>query len=229
VVTLLPELGLGRVVRVASTGVLLVTALAGCAASGLGNESVAPAYFTEVTESNGLRYAHNWEQRPCFSLELPTTAWQLDKASANRVVWHQGKETLGLYLTDNRYHRFAVSGMNPEQILRAFIGYELEYIKPRFEVQMLPEPRFAGDGNGTWAQWRWEGYGGLKASNRSSVPADQHHVVASLWLDPWVLSLDWGSVDDEVAPGPRAELVDVVESLTFNPQCFQAMKLGETW
>ena len=54
-------------------------------------------------------------------------------------------------------------------------------------------------------------------------------MVASLWLDPWVLSLDWGSVDDEATPGPRAKLVDVVESLTFNPQCFQAMKLGETW
>ena len=208
---------------------MTVAGLPACSAGLFGEKPVAPAYFTEITPSNSLRYGHNWRERPCFTLELPGTDWQLDKASPDRVVWKRNKEILALYLTDNRHHRFAVSGMNPEQVLRAFIAYELEYLKPRFEVQRLPEPRFASDNNGRWGQWRWEGYGGLKSSNRSSVPSDQHHVVASLWLDPWVLSLDWGSTDTELEPGPRPELVDVVESLAFKPGCFGAMRRGETW
>ncbi len=206
----------------------MMLGLSGCSAGAFGDEPVAPAYFTEVMPTNALRYAHNWRERPCFTLELPGTEWRLDKVSPDRVVWRQGTEMLGLYLTDNRHHRFAVSGMHAEQALRAFIAYEFEYIKPRFEIQMLPQPRFAGDDNGTWAQWRWEGYGGLKSVNRSAVPADQHHVVASLWLDPWVLSLDWGSTDPEAEPGPRPEMVDVVESLTFKPGCFKPMRSGET-
>ncbi len=188
----------------------------------------APAYFTEVIPG-GIRYAHNWADRPCFSLQLSGSNWMLDESSADHVRWHRGGQVLHLYLTDNRKAAFAVSGMSPEQALRAFIGYELDYVRPMFEFLVNHPPKIAEDQNGVWAQWGWEGHGGKRSGSRVEAPADQRHVINSLWVDPWVLSLDWATTDLSMPPGATPEMIDVLESLHFHPQCFEAMQPGETW
>src|SRR5688572_6829451 len=70
----------------------------------------APAYFTQVTDT-GLRYAHNWADRPCFTVQLEGTTWRLEEATQDRVVWSLGAQHLAIYLADNRVGRFAVAGM----------------------------------------------------------------------------------------------------------------------
>jgi hypothetical protein len=204
----------------------LCCGLGACSLSALSRPE-PPAYFSELT-TEGIRYSHNWEARPCFSIQVPGTDWHLTKAEADRITWRRGSETLHVYFTDNREARYAVSGMSPEQALRAFVAYEVEYIRPRFDVQVIDPPRIAVDDNGTWSQWSWEGYGGRKHGSTVLLPADQRHVVSSLWLDPWVLSFDWASTDLEVEGGPRPEMISVIESLQFTPACFEAMRAGET-
>ena len=62
--------------------------LAGCSAkepvpSGARNQGqdVGPAYFTQAT-AYGYRYAHNWVERPCFTIDLPGPDWVLQSATA---------------------------------------------------------------------------------------------------------------------------------------------------
>jgi len=43
----------------------------------------APAYFTQVTPT-GIRYGHNWDDRPCFTLDLEGTSWKLEEATSAR-------------------------------------------------------------------------------------------------------------------------------------------------
>ncbi len=194
----------------------------------LGPAPPAPDYFTQVVPQ-GIRYAHNYQDRPCFSMVLGDEHWIMKEATQDRVLWRRGQQVLNVYLTDNRQSGFAVSGMNDEQALNAFIGSELEYVKPRFDVQDLRSPRTARDRNGLWSQWSWKGHGGKIVRPGQKKPLDQQHVIASLWLDPWVLSFDWATTQVTGNLGPTPEMIDVLESLTFNPKCFAGMRPGETW
>ncbi|RMD85136.1 MAG: hypothetical protein D6815_02545 [Candidatus Dadabacteria bacterium] len=207
--------------------IVAVAALA-CSQSLYKKNDEAPAYVTQVVPG-GIRYLHNWAERPCFSLALGGSDWQLDQSTGDDVRWHRGNLVFHLYLTDNRKAAFAVSGMSPEQALRAFIGYELDYVRPMFEFLVNRPPKFAEDQNGVWVEWGWEGHGGKRTGARVEAPADQRHIIYSLWIDPWVLSLDWATTDLSTPPGATPEMIDVIESLRFHPQCFAPMKVGETW
>jgi hypothetical protein len=44
-----------------------------------------------------------------------------------------------------------------------------------------------------------------------------------------VLSFDWATTDMSIPPGPTPSMINVIESLTFYPECFAAMDPGETW
>ncbi len=187
-----------------------------------------PDYFTQITPS-GTLYAHNWPGRPCFTVDIIGEDWVLKETAADRVLWRRGDNVLNIYLTDNREAGFAVAGMNDEQALLAFIGSELEYVKPRFEYQRVRQPRTARDRNGLWSQWSWKGQGGKLARPGQKKPLDQQHVIASLWLDPWVLSFDWARTELTDNLGPSPEMIDILESVQFYPQCFSGMRPGETW
>ncbi len=189
---------------------------------------LAPGYFTEATEG-GYRYAHNWVDRPCFTLDLPGPDWVLQSATADYVLWHKGDYALKVYLTDNRAIAFAVAGMSSEDALRAFIGYELDFIKPKFEKHTSPAPSMRTNETGLWALWRWEGRVGRRAGVGKPQPADQRHLLASLWLDPWVISFDWATAKLDAPDVDSPELVYAVRSLHFYPQCFKQMRSGETW
>jgi hypothetical protein len=209
--------------------------LAGCSASnpvppGARGQGVdtAPAYFTQATET-GYRYAHNWIDRPCFVIDLPGPNWVLQSATADYVLWHKGDHALKVYLTDNRESAFAVSGMTGEDALRAFIGFELDFIRPKFEKQSSPSPILRTRNTGLWALWRWEGRMGRRAGVGKAQPADQRHMIASLWLDPWVLSFDWATSKLELPDIDSPDLLYAVRSLQFVPQCFDEMRSGETW
>jgi hypothetical protein len=208
--------------------------LAGCSTSpvprGARGEGVdaAPAYFTQAT-SYGYRYAHNWVDRPCFVIDLPGANWVLQSATADYVLWHKGDYALKVYLTDNRDSAFAVSGMTGEDALRAFIGFELDFIRPKFEKQSSPSPSLRKNETGLWALWRWEGRMGRRAGVGKAQPADQRHMIASLWLDPWVLSFDWATSKMDLPDVDSPELLAAVRSLRFVPECFSQMRSGETW
>jgi hypothetical protein len=204
---------------------LVVSMVVGCAATR--RQPPPPAYFTQVTPK-GIHYTHNWEDRPCFSIDLAGLMWNLTQAGPDKVVWRQGNHVLQVYLVDNRKSRFAVKGMDAEGALRAFIAYELDFVKPRFEMQLTRPPRIAQDHNGVWAQWGWEGHGGKTYGLGDTEPADQRHIIASLWVDPWVLSFDWATTDLSSDPHMTPQMVDVLESLQFHPQCYQTMVPGET-
>jgi len=188
----------------------------------------APAYFTQVA-GTGIRYGHNWEERPCFTIQLEGTSWKLEEATADRVVWSLGQNHLAVYLADNRSARFAVAGMDGTAALQSFMGYELDFVKPRFDLQRTYPPKLAQDNNGVWMQWGWEGMGGKRMSSSVDKPSDQRHAIASLWIDPWVLSLDWATTDMSQTLGATPEMISVIESLQFYPECFAAMDPGETW
>ncbi len=211
----------------AAVAIAAVLLVCGCAPT-VRKAEQAPAYFTQVLE-DGLLYAHNWEGRPCFSIRLDSTGWKLEEATADRVVWSSDKRHLAIYLADNRDGRFAVAGMDPQQVLRAFMGYELDFVKPRFEFHVTHPPRMAQDQNGVWMLWGWEGHGGKRLNSSVDKPADQRHTIASLWVDPWVLSFDWATIDMSIPPGATAAMIDVIESLRFYPECFDPMRPGETW
>lgn len=210
--------------------------LAGCSASRNGVDTTsrsqgpdaAPAYFTEATDY-GYRYAHNWVDRPCFTIDLPGQDWVLQSATADYVTWRKGDYFLKLYLVDNRASAFAVSGMTPEDALRAYVGYELDYIRPKFEKQSSPPPSIRQNETGVWALWRWEGRMGHRAGVGKPQPADQRHLLASLWVDPWVISFDWSTAKLDQPDRDSPELLAAVRSLHFAPQCFQQMRTGETW
>ena len=187
-----------------------------------------PAYFTQSTDY-GYRYAHNWVNRPCFTVDLPGSDWILQSATADYVMWHKGDYALKLYLTDNRTSAFAVGGMSGDQALQAFIGYELDYIRPKFEKSSSPPPSLRNNETGIWALWRWEGRIGRRAGVGKAQPAEQRHLLASLWLDPWVLSFDWATSDLDSPDVDSPELLAAVRSIHFVPQCFPTMRSGETW
>lgn len=220
------------------TGLTLLAgclAVAGCATRNpvppgarVQGEDLGPAYFTQATEY-GYRYAHNWIDRPCFTIDLPGNDWVLQSATADYVLWHKGDYALKLYLTDNRTDQFAVGGMDAEQALRAFIGFELDFIKPKFEKSTSPAPNLRTNENGVWALWRWEGRVGRRAGVGKAQPAEQRHLIASLWLDPWVLSFDWATSKLDLPDVDSPELLAAVRSLRFVPQCFATMRSGETW
>jgi hypothetical protein len=212
---------------------LLVVALSvsGCAAAiakVANKQADAPSFFTEVT-ATGVRYAHNWPERPCFTIDLAGTSWKFVDSTADNVPWERGTEVLRVYLTDNRTARFAVADMDIEEVLRAFMAYELEYVQPWFEFQVSHSPRMAEDYNGIWMQWGWEGHAGKRRAARVDQPADQRHVIQSLWVDPWVLSLDWATTDLAGEPGTTPANIDTLESVTFYPDCFKRLEPGSTW
>lgn len=191
-------------------------------------EDEGPAYFTQVT-ATGYRYAHNWVDRPCFTIDLPGNDWILQSATADYVLWHNGDHALKVYLTDNRVSAFAVGGMSGEDALRAFIGFELDFIKPKFEKDDSPPPSMRTNETGLWALWRWEGRVGRRAGVGKPQPADQRHLLASLWLDPWVLTFDWATQKLDTPDRDSPELLAAVRSIKFEPKCFATMRSGETW
>ena len=192
------------------------------------SDQAGPAYFTQSTRT-GSRYAHNWVRRPCFSLELSDRDWILQSATANYVLWRRGADVLKVYLADNREIGYAVSGMDPEGALRAFVGYELDFVRPKFEESRATPDEMDSNDHGIWAHWSWEGRSGRRAGVGKAKPADQLHHVSSLWLDPWVLSFDWAT-RDMTAPFARdGEMAEVLRSLAFHPECFEEMRTGETW
>jgi len=209
-----------------SLAVALTAALgsAGCAAMGEGlfSKEDAPSYFTQVT-ATGYLYAHNWPDRPCFTVELPGQGWRFLESTPDNAQWMRDTEVLRIYLTDNRDARFAVSDMNEEDVLRTFVAYEIEYVQPWFDFHITATPLMAEDFNGVWMQWGWEGHGGKRRAARVDEPADQRHVVHSLWLDPWVLSLDWATTDLTVEGGATPVKINTLESITFQTECFSAM------
>ena len=195
--------------------------------SRLSSADAAPAYFSQSTDY-GYRYAHNWVSRPCFTIDLPGHNWVLQSATPDYVMWSRGDHTLKIYLTDNRTSAFAVAGMDPEQALRAFIGFELDYIKPKFDHHYSPPPIINLSANGLYALWQWEGRRGRRAGVGRAQPADQRHTLISLWIDPFVLSFDWATAN-VAKPDTSIEIQEILETLSFHPQCFEAMRSGETW
>ena len=200
----------------------------GAPGSRIQGDDFGPAYFSQATDY-GYRYAHNWVERPCFTIDLPGSDWVLQSATADYVLWHKGDYALKVYLSDNRVNAYAVGGMSPEEALRAFIGLELDFIKPKFGKHVSPPPSMRTNDTGLWALWRWEGRGGRRAGVGRPQPADQRHLLASLWLDPWVISFDWATAKLGSPDVDSPELLAAVRSLHFVPQCFQSMRSGETW
>jgi hypothetical protein len=208
--------------RIAAAAALLTTT---AACTTMGPPADTPAYFTEVTDE-GWRYAHNWNDHPCFTFDLLGSTWRLALSDEDRVDWKRADTSMSVYFTDNRKTGFAVAGMNPEQVLRAFLGYEIEYLKPLFTWQVVRPPKFTTEYDGTWMAWGWEGKGGKRRGVTSMAPSDQSHVVISLWLDPWVMSFDWATTDPDGPKEPTLEMIMTLESLTFYPECFRARKAG---
>ncbi|MFT4571716.1 MAG: hypothetical protein ACI8TX_001034 [Hyphomicrobiaceae bacterium] len=187
-----------------------------------------PAFFTQATDE-GIRYAHNWVERPCFTVDLPGHNWQLQETTADYVLYRRGINVLKIYLTDNRNVNFAVSGMKGDGVLRAFVGAELDYVAPKFAHHYAAPPRMKVNEQGSWALWRWEGRDGKRAGVGKAQAADQKHMVASLWIDPWVLSFDFATTDLEATTEPTGDIREILESLLFHPKCFRSMRSGETW
>jgi len=207
---------MSRRLSVAAT-LLFLLAASGCAR--LRPQEEAPAYFTQVTDKGWL-YAHNWAGTPCFTLELLGETWRLALSTPEKVDWVRGDEFLSIIFTDNRKIGFAVAEMTPEDVLRAFLGYEAEHIRPLFDYQVIRQPRFTTEYDGTWMGWGWEARGGKRRGVKSSVPADQSHVIMSLWLDPYVMSFDWGSKSSMAPREPTLEMIMLLESLEFRPECY---------
>jgi hypothetical protein len=181
--------------------------------------SEAPAYYTQVTDKGWL-YAHNWAGAPCFTIELLGETWRLAKSDPEKITWVRGEEVLSIMLEDNRKLGFAVAKMLPEDALRAYLGYQAEIIRPLFEFQIIHPPKFTTEYDGTWMGWGWEGKGGKRRGVRAGIPADQKHVVMSLWQDPYVMSFDWGGKGTTGATEPTLEMVMMLETLEFHPECF---------
>jgi hypothetical protein len=206
---------------------LVPLALGGCSTMANRMEAEAPAYINRVTDT-GYTYTHNWAGIPCFSADLQGSDWIFEESTPDRIRWSRGEIVLNIYFSDNRSQRFAAGGMAAEDILRAFLAYELEYIRPNFEFQVTKAPKFATVDKSLWMQWGWTGKGGKRKRAESQAPADQRHVIISLWLDPWVMSFDWAASDLSVLDGPTLEMIEALESLRFHPECFSALAPGAT-
>ena len=196
---------------------LALVATPGCAR--LIAPSEAPAYYTQVTDKGWL-YAHNWATVPCFTIELLGDAWRLAKSDPEKITWVRGEEVLSIVLEDNRKLGFAVARMLPEDVLRAYLGYQAEQIQPLFDYQVIHPPKFAVEYDGTWMSWGWEGKGGKRRGVKSGIPSDQRHTIMSLWQDPYVFSFDWGGKGLTATTEPTLEMVMTLETLEFHPECF---------
>jgi hypothetical protein len=212
-----------RFVRVALLAVCV--GATGCAR--LRPPAEAPAYFTQVT-NRGWLYAHNWAEVPCFSLELFGETWRLLQSNPSKVDWARGDEFLSIVFSDNRRLGFAVAQMLPEDVMRAYLGYEAEHIRPMFDYQVMGQPKFANEVDGLWMGWSWEGRGGKRRGAKSTVPADQKHVILSVWRDPYVISFDWGTRRLDAPSTPTLEMISMLETLEFHPDCFSA-RLPASW
>lgn len=194
------------------------------------NSAPGPAFFTQTTDQ-GMVYAHNWVERPCFTILLPGHDWQLDETTADYIVFKRGQLSLKTYLADNRALDFAVGGTGAEGALRSFVASELDFVRPKFGNHTATPPRMKQNSQGIWALWRWEGSQGLRAGIGKGIPADQNHRIASLWIDPWVLSFDFATTASGAGSPSTSpdQIPEILESLTFHPGCFSRMQTGETW
>ncbi len=203
--------------------------LGGCSAGALGRPvDDTPSHVSLVTDA-GFRYVHNWEETPCFTVDLHGSAWRLESSTFNQISWKRGKQMLSIYFTDNRTAGFALAGMAEEEILRAFLGYEIEYIRPKFEFEVSRPPKFSDEHDGTWMSWGWEGRGGKLTGLTTTKPDNQRHVIISYWVDPWVMSFDWASSDPDFDKAPTLEMIELIESLEWHPECFDTLEPGSTW
>jgi len=203
--------------------------LGGCAASALHRSGEDAPSFVSLVTDNGFRYVHNWEDIPCFTVDLSGSEWRLEDSAANRVTWRRGDEMMSIYFTDNRTAGFAVAGMGEEEILRAFLGYEIDYIRPKFEFEIARQPKFSKERDGLWMAWGWEGRGGKLTGLTTVKPENQRHVIISYWIDPWVMSFDWASSDPAFEKTPTLEMIELIESLEWHPECFDTLEPGSTW
>ena len=80
------------------------------------------------------------------------------------------------------------------------------------------------------------GYGAMtiesiarRAGVGKAIPADQKHRIASLWIDPWVLSFDFATTNLDTPDGETPDMKAVYRSLAFHNECFESMRSGETW
>lgn len=174
--------------------------------------------FSITALSNATLYHHRYRGVPCYSVRLPGQGWELVQAESDRVLWSKGPRTLSVYFTDNRRARFSPGGGEGDRVLRDYLGYELSYVRPSFAFHSSDPPKFATDANGQWMQWAWQGLGGV-AGEGVQAPADQRHVVANLWLEPWMLSFDWATDKLYAMRGPTPAMIDVLDSLEFDPTC----------
>ena len=197
---------------------LALVATSGCAR--LMAPAEAPAYYTQVTDKGWL-YAHNWANVPCFTVELLGETWRLANSDPEKITWVRGDEVLSIVLDDNRKLGFAVANMLPEDVLRAYLGYQAEQIQPLFDYQVIHPPRFVNEYDGTWMGWSWEGKGGKRRGVKSGIPSDQKHTIMSLWQDPYVISFDWAGKGQKGTTEPTLEMVMTLETLEFHPECFR--------
>jgi hypothetical protein len=207
--------------RFALALLLAWTTLGACACSlgHRGGHGPAEAELYATTPlANSVLYHHRWPGFPCYSLQLPGQGWELLDSSAARARWSKGDQVLSIYFTDNRVARFSHVIAPSETVLRGYLGYELSYVRPSFAFPETDPPRFANDDNGAWMQWGWQGLGGLEIDGRAA-PADQRHVIANLWVDPWVMSFDWATERFYSMSGPTPAMIDVLDSLEFDPTC----------
>jgi hypothetical protein len=123
-----------------------------------------------------------------------------------------------MYFTDNRIVQFSHVATPGETVLRGFLGYELSHVRPSFAFPDTEAPKFARDNNGEWMQWGWQGLGGLERQGYEA-PSDQRHVLANLWVEPWVMSFDWATERIYTMGGPTPEMIDILDSLEFDPTC----------
>ena len=202
-----------------SIGVAL-SLLIGCTQTNVQGPSAAieQELYTTTSLSNAVLYHHRWPGFPCYSLKLPGQDWELVDSNAARVRWRKNDSVLSVYFTDNRLTHFTPVLGPGERVLRDFLGYELSYVRPSFALHTSQPPKFARDDNGKWMQWAWQGLGGREESGQSA-PADQRHVIANLWLEPWVMSFDWATERLYTINGPTPEMVEILENLEFDPIC----------
>lgn len=200
------------------SGMLVV--LVGCTqtnAPGPGG-SAAEDLYTTTKLSNSVLYHHRWPGFPCYSVKLEGRDWELIDSTATRARWRDGDTVLSVYFTDNRLSHFSTVAAPGQRVLRDFLGYELSYVRPSFSLHTSQPPKFAHDSNGEWMQWAWQGLGGKDGEGRAA-PADQRHVIANLWLEPWVMSFDWATERLYKIKGPTPQMIAVLESLEFDPTC----------
>jgi len=206
--------------RLSRWSLLAATLLVGCSQTNAPGPSATNDndLYSTTELSNSILYHHRWPGFPCYSVKLTGKNWKLVDSTAQRARWRKDDKVLSVYFTDNRLARFSPVLAPGERVLRDFLGYELSYVRPSFSLHTSQPPKFAKDVNGEWMQWAWQGLGG-RGEGEQSVPADQRHVIANLWLEPWVMSFDWATERLYTIKGPTPEMVEVLESLEFDPTC----------